>query len=301
MFMNLKTPKVLQIKARDFVAKDRYAEMQALYQYWFEYLKLSPSYALAKKYRLGVLTTKEKKQLPKDFADVLKTYDDFGDVHQQIFKLWWLEKGLSLMGTPTKQPTPQIITTLSANSKKNDVDELNQYIHTNWKEIGQPNTLVLAIPLNIKRSRLMKEITQILSDSISNKPIQSKAKYQLLQKKTHLNSLKVGIKVLWLRALRPEADLWRIGAEADVSKTYSKEVDPKSTKKTTLTSQARQMLTIVTSRALLNATMVAENAARGIFPSNSKHPNAMKYDANELHTILAQHTAWAKQEKAKYR
>ena len=301
MFMNLKTPKAVHIKARDFVAKDRYAEMQALYQYWFEYLKLSPSYALAKKHRLGTLTAKEKKQLPKDFADVLKTYDDFGDVHQQLFKLWWIERGLNLMGTPTKQPSPQIIKTLSANSKKNDMDELNQYIHNEWKEIGQPNTLVLAIPLHIKRSRLMKEITQILSDSISNKPTQTKAKYQLLQKKTHLNSLKVGIKVLWLRALRPEADLWRIGTEADVSKTYSREVDPTSTKKTTLTSQARQTLTIVTSRALLNATMVAENAARGIFPSNSKHPNAIKYDAAEFHQILAKHTAWAKQEKAKYR
>ncbi len=298
--MNLKTPKALQIKARDFVAKGRYVEMQVLYQYWFEYLKLSPSYMLAKKHRLGTLTANEKKRLPKDFADVLKTYDDFGDVHQQIFKLWWIKQGLSLMGTPTKQPTPEIITTLSANSNKNDVNELDKYIQTEWREIGQPNALVLAIPLNIKRSRLIKEITQILSDSISNKPVQPQAKYQLLQKKTHLNSLKVGIKVLWLRALQPDADLWRIGAEADISKTYSKEVDPKSTKKTTLTSQARQMLTIVTSRALLNATMVAENAARGIFPSNTKHPHALKYDPTEFHQILARHTAWAKREKAKY-
>lgn len=301
MFMTLKTPAKLHIKTSDFVTKDRYAEMQVLHQYWFEYLKLSPSYALAKKYRQGKLTSQEKKRLPKDFANVLKVYDDFGDVHQQLFKPWWIERGLSLMGTPTKQPTPQIITTLSANSKKNDLDILNKYVSNDWKEIGQPNALVLAIPLNIKRSRLIKEITQILSDSISNKPIQPHAKYQLLQKKTHLNSLKVGIKVLWLRALRPEADLWRIGAEAGVSKTYSKEVDPKSTKKTTITSQARQMLTIMTSRALLNSTIVAENAARGIFPSNVKHLNTLKYDPTEFHQILTQHTAWAKGEKAKYR
>ncbi len=206
------------------------------------------------------------------------------------------------MGTPSKSPKPHPITTLSiTQNHKNYIQNIEHYISNDWKEIGEPNTMLLAIPLNIKRSRLMKEITQILSDSITNKPTQTKAKYQLIQKKTHLNSLKVGIKVLWLRALRPEADLWRIGAEADVSKTYSKEVDPKSTKKTTLTSHARQVLTIVTSRALLNATMVAENAARGIFPSNSKHLHALKYDASEFHSILAQHTAWAKQEKAKYR
>lgn len=300
--MSLKTPNALHIKAHDFVSKDRYAELQALYMYWFEFLKLSPSYQLARKKRLGTLTAMEKKRLPKDFAQVLKIYDDFGDVHQELFKPWWIKRGLALMGTPSKSPKPQSITTLSiTQNHKNYIQNIEHYISNDWKEIGEPNTMLLAIPLNIKRSRLMKEITQILSDSITNKPTQTKAKYQLIQKKTHLNSLKVGIKVLWLRALRPDADLWRIGAESGVSKTYSREVDPKATKKTTLTSQARQMLTIVTSRALLNATMVAENAARGIFPSNSKHPHALKYDANEFHSILAQHTAWAKQEKAKYR
>ena len=78
-------------------------------------------------------------------------------------------------------------------------------------------------------------------------------------------------------------------------------MDSKAIKKTTLTSQARQTLTIVTSRALLNANMVAENAARGIFPSNTKHPYAVKFNADEFHQVLSKQTAWAKQEKAKYR
>ena len=300
--MSLKTPKSLQIRSRDFVRDDRYVEMPVLYQYWFEYLRLSPSYELARRYRLEKLSATDKKRLPKDFDQVLKVFDDFGNLQQQLFKPWWVKTGLTLMGTPTKRPTPKSVAKLTSNKdQKKVLENVEKYLRNDWVEIGEPETLLLAIPLNIKRSRLMTEITQILSDSISNKPTQVKAQYQLLRKKTHLQTLKIGIKTLWIRALRPDGELWRIGAETEISKTYSKEVDAKTIKKTVLTSQARQMLTIMTSRALLNATMVAENAARGIFPSNAKHPNAVKFDSHEFHQVLAQHTAWTKREIAKYR
>jgi hypothetical protein len=300
--MSLKTPQKLQIQAKDFVSKDRYAEMQVLYQYWFEYLRLSPSYELARRQRAGKLSALDKQRLPKDFDQVLRVFDDFGNLQQQLFKPWWINTGLTLMGTPTKRPSAKSISKLTSNKElQNVLENVEKYICNDWIETGEPDTLLLAIPLNIKRSRLITEITQILSDSISNKPTQAKAQYQLLQKKTHLQTLKMGIKTLWLRSLHSDSELWRIGAEAGVSKTYSNEVDSKATKKTTLTSQARQTLTIVTSRALLNANMVAENAARGIFPSNTKHPYAVKFNADEFHQILAKQTAWAKQEKAKYR
>lgn len=300
--MSLKTPQKLQIQAKDFVSKDRYAEMQVLYQYWFEYLRLSPSYELARRHRAGKLSALDKQRLPKDFDLVLRVFDDFGNLQQQLFKPWWINTGLALMGTPTKRPSAKSISKLTINKEKQNVlENVEKFICNDWAEIGQPDTLLLAIPLNIKRSRLITEITQILSDSISNKPMQAKAQYQLLQKKTHLQTLKMGIKTLWLRSLHPDNELWRIGAEAGVSKTYSNEVDSKAIKKTILTSQARQTLTIVTSRALLNANMVAENAARGIFPSNTKHPYAVKFNADEFHQVLAKQTAWAKQEKAKYR
>lgn len=300
--MSLKTPQKLQIQAKDFVSKDRYAEMQVLYQYWFEYLRLSPSYELARRHRAGKLSALDKQRLPKDFDQVLRVFDDFGDLQQQLFKPWLINTGLTLMGTPTKRPSPKSISKLTSNEElKKVLENVENYIRNDWVETGEPDTLLLAIPLNIKRSRLISEITQILSGSISNKPTQAKAQYQLLQKKTHLKTLKMGIKTLWLRALHPDSELWRIGAEAEVSKTYSNEVDSKAIKKTILTSQARQTLTIVTSRALLNANMVAENAARGIFPSNTKHPYAVKFNADEFHQVLAKQTAWAKQEKAKYR
>jgi hypothetical protein len=300
--MSLKTPPQLRIKAKDFVGKNRYAEMQVLYQYWFEYLRLSPSYELARLHRTGKLSALDRQRLPKDFDQVLRVFDDFGNLQQKLFKPWWINTGLALMGTPTKRPSPKSISKLTSNKEvKSVLENVEKYIRNDWAETGEPDTLLIAVPLNIKRSRLITEITQILSNSISNKPTQSKAQYQLIQKKTHLHTLKIGIKTLWLRALHNESELWRIGAEAQVSKTYSNEVDPKATKKTTLTSQARQTLTIVTSRALLNANMVAENAARGIFPSNAKHPYAVKFNADEFHQVLAKQTAWAKREKAKYR
>ena len=98
--MSFNTPRSLQIRARDFVRDDRYAEMQVLYQYWFEYLRVSPSYELARRYRLEKLSATDKKRLPKDFDQVLKVFDDFGNLQQQLFKPWWVQTGLTLMRFP---------------------------------------------------------------------------------------------------------------------------------------------------------------------------------------------------------
>ena len=164
--MRLKTPKSLQIRTKDFIGDDRYAEMQVLYQYWFEYLRLSPSYELARRYRLEKLSATDKKRLPKDFDQVLKVFDDFGNLQQQLFKPWWVKTGLTLMGTPTKRPTPKSVAKLTSNKdQKNVLENVEKYLRNDWVEIGESETLLLAIPLNIKRSRLMTEITQILSDT----------------------------------------------------------------------------------------------------------------------------------------
>jgi hypothetical protein len=44
-------------------------------------------------------------------------------------------------------------------------------------------------------------------------------------------------------------------------------------------------LTITTSRALLRARMISENAARGIFPSHKKCEYALKLDFAEVNKL----------------
>ena len=84
-----------------------------------EFLRLSPSYALAKQlreskatetqqrkrilalYNAGkkvALSSAETEQVLNDFEDVLQTYDLFGDVSKKPFKEWWQERGLNIYG-----------------------------------------------------------------------------------------------------------------------------------------------------------------------------------------------------------
>jgi len=69
-----------------------------------EYLRLSPSYELARKTRMGKLTAAEKKRLPKDFDLVLKTYDEYGDISTIQFADWWASKESIFMAVTTSNP-----------------------------------------------------------------------------------------------------------------------------------------------------------------------------------------------------
>ena len=69
--------------------------------------------------------------------------------------------------------------------------------------------------------------------------------------------------------------LWQIGLKAKLSDTYvglmKKSEDGKGT------DDERKMLKEMTSRAVSRGHMVAENAARGIFPSYKKCPHAIAF------------------------
>ena len=277
--------------------------MDVLYGYWFQFLRLSPSYQLAHRVRTGArLSPSEKKALPKDFDRVLEVYDDFGDVQRALFRFWWLERGLRLMGSPGEPPAVREIATFGVNSTDPSEDvrtAFTLHVQGAWVKQGKPDSLVISIPLTAQRSKILSSVRKLLAEHLLPPKAASKAKYKLEKKKTHVRSLEIALRALWTRALRPDWDLWRIGAETKISPTYSREIDPLAKKKTKDTIATRQMLTIMTSRAILNGLMIAENAARGIFPSNAKCPHAVKFDAAMFHQILKESSAWHKAEKAR--
>ena len=55
--------------------------------------------------------------------------------------------------------------------------------------------------------------------------------------------------VVWFRAAMPRQALWRVGARAKVSDTYSREVDPRARVFRGEQVYDREMLSILTSRA----------------------------------------------------
>ena len=301
--MNNRAKTPLTVRAADFRQQSAHARMDVLYGYWFQFLRLSPSYQLAHRVRGGArLSSVEKKGMPKDFDRVLEVYDDFGDVQQALFRFWWLDRGLRLMGSPGEPPTVREIAKFGVDSIDPAEDlraALKLHLQDTWVKQAKPDSLVISIPLNGQRSKILSSVRKLLGEHLLPAKAASKAKYKLEKKKTHLRSLEIALRALWTRALMPDWDLWRIGAETKISPTYSKEIDARAMKKTRDTIAARQMLTIMTSRALFNGLMIAENAARGIFPSNAKCPNALKFDAHEFHRLLKASSAWHKTEKSK--
>jgi hypothetical protein len=82
-----------------------------------EFLRISPSYALAQEIRskkivpskqaaliLKLYTDAEKpltkqaeRDVIKDFERVLSTYDEYGDIFQCSFDEWWANRGLAIL------------------------------------------------------------------------------------------------------------------------------------------------------------------------------------------------------------
>ena len=74
----------------------------SLYMLWFEFLAISPSYELARRFRAGKSTPADV--FPKDFDRVLSVFDDLGDIQKILFRPWWKEFGLLYFGYQGNRP-----------------------------------------------------------------------------------------------------------------------------------------------------------------------------------------------------
>ena len=234
-----------------------------------EYLRLSPTYELARKARTGKLTTKEKKLLPKDFDLVLKTYDEYGDIAKVKFDDWWASTGINLYGTEYVKPQVRQI----ANIEKDEEFEpgfsrsLEKYFKTFRQHEGNGPGLVLAIPLGMPKRSILKEVSKMINRAgVTVAPKAQKAKRSLTAKRLRSAPLFMGLKLLWVKAQHPDWVNWRLGVAANVSPKNADGLDVNATKASTKTVDQRNNMTVLTSRALKKAQYISENAARGRFP-----------------------------------
>ena len=240
-----------------------------------EYLRLSPTYELARKYRTGKLTAKEKKLLPSDFDQVLKTYDEYGDVSTVKFADWWTSTGIGLYGSEYIKPQVRQI----ANMEKDEVFEpgftraLEHYFKTTRKHEGSGPGLILAIPLGMPKKSILKEVTRMINQTgVTVPPKAQKAKRSLTAKRLRSAPLFIGLNLLWAKAQYPDWANWRLGVRAKVSPTNAVGLDINTKKASAKTADQRINMTILTSRALKKAQYITENAARGRFPDSKLIP-----------------------------
>jgi hypothetical protein len=205
----------LKLRKSDFQREGKYAEMNRLYRLWFEMLGLSPSYELARRYRdsNGLLSVEDQARLPKDFENVLAVYDDFGDVNHSFFRLWWLERGLNLMGSLGKPPQVKALAKIQKDHAdiKTVTHSIKQHLQGEWLDQNQPSSLVLSVPLNQTRETILKQVKQLLDQHIEPKHVPKPAKYKLEAKHIQVQNVVDAMQVLWIRAAKPDWELWKVG------------------------------------------------------------------------------------------
>lgn len=273
-----------------------WATKVAFYLLWFEYLALSPSYELARRFRAGTITDAERSEIPKDFDRVLAVYDDLGDVQRVLFAPWWRETGIRYFGSQGSAPRVRRIGTLMFGKKSTRLagENLESFITKDWAEYGKQPTLVAAIPLGMPKAKALKAVAALLDKYPPEKRVlRTEPKYRLLGKRQNSKALLSYIRVVHIRSGARKKQLWWVGSKAKVSFSYSGSVDLQAkVERGDPGAHERIMLAIMTSRALLRGRLIAENAARGIFPSYAALPDALEFDLPRLYKRIILRHKW---------
>ena len=260
-----------------------------------EYLRLSPSYALAGEILDGRLSGSRKQcriidlyqrgsrtplseqaqdQVLKDFDSVIQTRRDFGDLVHVTFDDWWHNTGIEHFGLDHAPPRAHAVSMLAAGTELDR--SVTQDIHNHFarrKAEHNPAALLVSIPLGVTKRMQMRMVSKLLEKYPQHMPIKSaKTSRPLAVQRLRRDPLEKGIHLLWLHARHPELRLWQLGVAARVSKTYSASIGSIKARALSSNEDDRNSLTILTHRMLTRAQLTAENAAHGIFPSHAKRP-----------------------------
>lgn len=276
-----------------------------------EFLRISPSYELARQIRTKALDKKtqnklitqlyetdgkklssiDKQAVINEFQAVLATYDEFGDISTQLFNEWWQARGIYIYGTPYNKP---LVKQIARIEKDEDFEPLfykpyEQYLTKTRAAEGNPTSLILGLPLGMPKADLLRQISKLIDNA--KVPLAAKsarASKALAAKRLRSEPLFIQLRILMAKAQYPDMQLWKIGLWARVSAKHAKTLDLKEQKKKFEDADSKKHLAILTSRAFKKAKQVAENAARGSFPS-PKSVRLPNYDFDDIYKRLRTH------------
>jgi len=291
------------LTSRDLRADGVFVSRVEIYRLWFEFLAVSPSYQLAHRHRMGKAIPDDA--LPADFDQVLRVYDDLGDVQRALFQPWWRTVALRQFGFVGSPPS---VTHFGyAPHQTDDIPDftsnMSQYFESQWVEQGRQRTMLLAIPVGMPEGKILRQVKARLSKIKKEKRrlIDAESKYPLLGQRHRIDSLMRYLRAVWLRSALYNQPLWKVGLVSKVSFTYSNLYNGVKTQLAETDQYDREMLTIITSRALLRGRMIAENAARGRFPLHESFPEALEFDYQKLRQSIRRRAKWQTQEVARYK
>ena len=248
------------------------------YEALVDYLKLSPSYKLVCEWaRKGSKVI--PKNAPKDWKQLVKTYEDFGDVWRISESRWWDSRGKALFGIKAAKAQTFAIghsdETALINSK------IAAQSQNTWQDMGTPECLVLAIPTNQTKQMALKQINAIVraGNFVSTKPKLIKPKYELIRSKLREPTIKLGI--MALKMYQFGSPLWLIGNRLALSPAHHIKLDDEGILDANELNLAEKKirLQILASKLVAKAELIAENAARGLYPTDATCRYAIKFES----------------------
>ncbi len=199
-----------------------------------EFLRISPSYALAHQIRnqsispakqkamvldlyrndSKPLTKSQSQVLLKDFAKVLKTYDDFGDVTTIDFDNWWTSRGIHVFGSPYDKPMPIKIAGIGKQETYEPQFEkaLKHYFEVKLANQGQPPALIVGIPLGLPKRVLMQRISKLIDEEkVPVENLAKRATKPLAVQRLRSEPLFIMLRLLMAKAQHEDWSLWKLG------------------------------------------------------------------------------------------
>lgn len=271
----------------DFGRGSHYYDVSRPYRIWYEYMNLSPTFALAEKYIQYELSEEELNQCPDDFFDrVVPTCKDMQlSLGHGSFDLWWLRHGADIFGKRTLDPELQQLMSITNRQPVNPsqiIEPFTNYLENVRLNDGNHGFMVVAVPLSMNRKTAIKSFSSLLDEAEKLRLQAPELKtYKLDGVKVHTEPLPKNLRVLWEKALHPELALWRLGLLSDAADGKYLWLDPSIKKHTNQSKKDSENLASITSMRLKEAVIIMENAARGRFPCSSDR-KLPKLDHNEL-------------------
>ena len=222
---------------------------------FYRFLLISKSYETAHLIRTGKIK-KYESGLRKDLLDVLRVYDLVGDIYQLPFQVWWAKVGQNIFyqSKPIKKMTLTI-----------DLSKGEEYVQERVKK-----TISKAFVLNQNKS---SKGIQFMTNKIRAKALFHKL--EIIRERARLS----------LGNNKNLASNWRIGVKVGFGSKYIPEL-LSGIEDVKRANEVRSYLGVFISQKFSEANLIAENAARGDFPSTKPLEFALDFDYKKIYDIL---------------
>jgi hypothetical protein len=251
---------------------------QHFWFYW--YLRFSKSYWLTLKFlrtkKLDDSHAKAIAEIP-GYAQVLTTCSDFGDVWEKDFTTWWYFAG-KYQFFPLVEPKfgPASLFNLTTNKKVDSkyisetLESLEEFLKIAQDFTAMPQVLGAIVPIHATKKKTLKEFEKYLDKTVTFAPKELvKGNYVINKSKLRKQTIVDCYKVLDIRSRYDQPDLANIAIEANVLRGAM--ADYRAAGYDLKKMNSVESLRSGTSRQIKQAVLIAENAARGIFPSINMH------------------------------